>query len=507
MYWLKLGGFLLPLFGYVGVVYGSLVPLPAQFKILIAGAGFLLGGLAASVLYELEQWFSTLSDAYGSASFATVHHIKKAGLFSPKGILLGKYNGRPIRLDQPGHMLTIAPTRSGKGTSAVIPNLLDYPGSVVTVDIKGENFAIAGRRRRDFGMVFRLAPFETESHCFNPFDFIRGGEHAWDDAALLADMLIVPSGSAKSVFFEQEAKALLTGLVLYVATEAPPESRNLARVRELITLGGDAFFEMLANMSKAEHPLVRRIADSFGQKDPKLQSSVLSEAQSHTLIFDSERVKRITSRSDFSFEELKERPISLFLIVPPEHLGVYRPLIRLFLGLAVSAMTRKITPAVQDVLFLVDEFPALGRMGPLEEGIAYLAGYGVKLWLFAQDLGQLESVYGRNATRSIIANSNLQTFSNMDNETLEMVSRMLGTGTVRVRHRSKSRHSLLLPDYDHFNVSAGETGRPLLTPDEIRCLGDDRELLFLKGIKPVLAEKVPYYEERRFRGLWDKWRQ
>ena len=507
MFWWKLCGILLiPSAAYVAAINSGFLSVRLEGMALIGAVALMFGGLLTATFHEMQLWFQGVSDAFGSAAFASPFELWLAGLFRRQGVILGRHFGMTLRFREPGHLLTIAPTRAGKGTCAVIPNLLDYLGSTVTIDIKGENFAIAGRRRRDFGKVYRLAPFEAaESDRFNPMDMIRDGDDAWDDAAFLAEMLIVPSGSAKSLFFENEAKALLTGLILYAATELPYKRRNLAFVRHLLTLGTDAFETLLDRMHEADSVLVRRTAESFGQKDPKLQSSIIAEAQSHTLVFDSERVERITSASDFSFEELKKHPTSVFLVIPPEHLSVYRPLLRLFLGLAVTAMTRQKVRPSQDVLFLVDEFANLGRMKPLEEGVSYLAGYGVKLWLFAQDLGQLESVYGANAARSIVANSNLQTFSNMDEGTLAMISRMLGRRTVRVSNRSKSRASRLSPTYDHFNTSTGETGRPLLTPDEIRHLGDDRQILFLKGRRPILAKKIPYFRMRRFKGLWDQW--
>ena len=507
MYWLKLTGLFVPILAYMAIVYGSMAPMEPQVNILIGCMAFLLGGLAASSFHEIERWLDIPSRTFGTASLASVWQMARAGLFGLRGVFLGRVHGLGLRFRKPGHMLTLAPTRAGKGTCAVIPNLLEHPGSVVTVDIKGENYAIAGRRRRHFGRVLKFAPFEADSHCFNPLDFIRGGDEAWDDAAMLADMLVVPSGASKAIFFENEARALLTGLILYVATEAPREARNLYTLRRLITLGGEDLDAQLKRMLRAKHPMVRFAATSFSRKDERLQSSILAEAQTHTLVWDSSRVARVTSRSDFSLTDLKSATVSLFIIVPPEALAVYRPLIRLILGMAVRTMTRPGYKPINPVLFLIDEFPALGHMKPIEEGIAYLAGYGCKLWLFAQDMGQLESVYGEHAARSIIANTNLQAFNNTDERTLELLSRMLGNATVRAEHRSASRSSLLLPDYHHFNVGAGETARPLLTPDEIRCLGDGRQLLFLKGLRPILARKEAYYTAWCFKGLWDTWRE
>lgn len=505
MYWLKLGTFIVPFLACAGLVYTNLLPTDQVPWSLAGAAGFLFGGILASTFHEAERWFDDVSTTFGSASFASAAEVAKAKLYRPIGVLLGRHNGRPIRLGAPGHVLTLAPTRSGKGTCGVIPNLLEYPGSTITVDIKGENAAIAGRRRRDFGPVYKFAPFDVDSCRFNPMDFIRGGADAWEDAAMLADMLIVPSGSGKALFFENEARALLTGLILYIKTEAGPERRNLCYLRRLLMTGEGRLVEHFERMKVAAHPVVRRTANAFVQKEDKLKSSIMAEAQSQTLVFDSERVDRVTSQSDFTFESLKDGTASVFLVIPPELLDVYRPLVRLMLGIAVRAMSRNGTQPNQDVLFLVDEFPALGQMQPLRDGLAYLAGYGCKLWLFAQDLGQIEDIYGRQGARSIIANANLQAFSTMDLPTAEMLSRLLGSQTMRTFHKSKSRHSWLLPDYDHFNVSESETSRPLFTPDEIRCLGDNWQLLFLKGLRPILARKVPYYEQRHLRGLWDTW--
>lgn len=493
MFWLKLASIVMPPLLGACLIIGGIFEIDSDLAVIYGITGFLLGGLIAGIFHEVERWFAGVSTAYGSAAFATLPHMQRNGLFGTKGVFLGRTAGRSIRLSRPGHLLTIAPTRAGKGTCAVIPNLLTYPGSTVTVDIKGENHAITYERRKHLGKTYTVAPFDPDTDCFNPMDFIRPGEDAWDDAAFLADMIIIPSGAANGVFFENEAKAFLTGVILYVATEMSDEKITLGEVRRIVTLGGEQFTKTLVTMSRSKHPLVQRAANSFGQKDYKLQSSILAEIQSHTLIFDSERVTRVTRRSDFSFEDLKDETVSVFLIIPPEHLSVYRPLLRLFLGLAVTAMTRNPKKPDQDVLFLVDEFPSLGRMKPLEKGLAYLAGYGVKLWLFAQDIGQLESVYDTYASRSMIANTTLQVFGNTDYPTLELISKMLGNRTVAVSSRSKGRKSFLLPDYDRFNHSGGETGRPLLTPDEIRCLGPDRQMIFVQGLRPLLAWKVAYF--------------
>lgn len=131
---------------------------------------------------------------FGDASFANALAIERAGL-RWHGRILGLKKQRFIRFDRPGHLLTFAPTRSGKGVGVVIPNLLDHPGSVVVTDIKGENFRITAEHRRKPGPVWAFAPFDDdiESACFNPIDFIRTStDYDVDDTRLIAEMIVAP---------------------------------------------------------------------------------------------------------------------------------------------------------------------------------------------------------------------------------------------------------------------------------------------------------------------------
>ena len=511
MLWYKLTILFMPL---AACLFGNLtgfIQFGTELQHALAGAaGLALGGLLALAMYELDRLFEEVSDTFGSARFAAPLEIRAGGLYGRRGLVVGKQVGRLLRFNRPGHWLTIAPTRSGKTTCSVIPQLLEQPDrcgfqSAVVVDIKGEIAAITGRHRASAGPVWRFSPFEDDSACFNPLDFVRQGEDLWEDCALLAEMIVTPSGSGDAVFFEAEARALITGLLIYILCDVPAHKRTLTYLRRLLMTGEFGLSQHLERMTKSRNPVVRRTANSFMQKEDKLKSAVLAEAQSHTAIFDSGRVARVTATSDFTFEALKKGPGTVYLCIPPEHLDVYRPLLRLMLGIAVRGMTRDRNRPLRDVLFLVDEFPALGSMRPLQDGLAYLAGYGCKLWLFAQDLAQLESIYGPQGARSILANCCLQAFGTMDQGTAELLSKMLGNTTRRTQQQSRSRRSWMWPDYDRFNHGSGETGRPLLTADEIRCLGSERQLLFLKDMKPILCRKLPYYAHAAYKGRFDSW--
>jgi type IV secretion system protein VirD4 len=220
------------------------------------------------------------------------------------GLELGRLGRRVLRYDGEGHVITIAPTRTGKGVSAVIPNLLHYPGSVVVTDPKGENHAVTARRRGQLGSrVHALDPFGVVggTAAFNPFDLVEADSpEANDDAWMLADMLVVPDGRLHDeTFWNEEARALLAGLVLHVTASAPPELRNLAHVRSLLTLPPEQFDVLLQKMleSEAVSGLVSRSAARLLQKADRERSGVISSAQSRTHFLDSPRIARVPSAS------------------------------------------------------------------------------------------------------------------------------------------------------------------------------------------------------------------
>ena len=445
-------------------------------------------------------------DTHGSASFATNADINDAKLRS-RGVILGKKHGRLIRFARPGHLLTFAPTRSGKGVGVVIPNLLDHSGSVVVTDIKGENYRITAAQRGKLGPVHAFAPFDKdiESACYNPLDFIRtGSDNDVDDARLIAEMIVTPEAFDLN-HWEREARVLITGLLLHVACDLPPHRRNPRELRLMLMRSREGLDAVLGGMADSKHPVAQRIAQGFSQKEDKERSAVISTAQARTEIFDSPRLAAITGRSTFRLEDLKNGVMSVFLIVPPEYVGVYQPFLRLMVGLTTAAMTRNKRQPRHPVLFLLDELPALGPMRPIEEGIGYLAGYGAHLWLFVQDLDQLQKTYRK--WRSMIANCAVrQAFNVQDDQTAALLSAMLGQRTVSVSSGGKSGRFPWLGLATNYSEHRSEIGRPLLAPSEIMLLPESCQLLFVQGCRPILAQKLRYFEERLFKGRWTPWR-
>jgi type IV secretion system protein VirD4 len=453
----------------------------------------------------LDAAYVTSQTAHGTADWSR-NAFPGVG---PGSLFLGAVNGSAMYYDGDQHLITIAPTRTGKGTCHIIPNLLTYKGSMIVNDIKGENYELTEKKRREFGKVFCFAPFSETTDGFNPLDFVRRGTPAaFDDAMLLADMLIVSASSDdEGNHWKEAAKNLLAGLIGYVSETEVEGRRNMQRVRELLTLNQKAFMAFIqgAMADPSGPPYVVRAANMLLQKDIRERSGVVSTAQAQTSIWDSEPLARATQVSTFRIEELLDQVATLYIVVPPEHLSTYKSVLRVVLGLSLSIMTRKPPTRNENPIkappltFLFDEFPSLGFMQPIVDAVAYLAGYGGRLWLFAQDLGQIREIYG-DKTTSLQANCGARAFFGVaDYDTAEYVSKMAGQKTVRTSSQSMKTSSIMFWD-DIWQVGSQSLqyiGVPLITPDEVMRLPtwgeQQRQIIFLQGQAPVLALKIPYH--------------
>src|SRR5258708_5603796 len=453
------------------------------------------------------------SDAHGSAQWGSAEPLKVS-----VGLLLGREGTSLLRFGGEGHLLTVAPTRAGKGVSTVIPNLLDHPGSVLVTDPKGENYAVTNAWRRSHGnVVMAFDPFgvvvdEGERRSYNPVALIdTKRDDAVDDASLLAEMLVLTEGRGAlypdQAFWNDEARALLTGLILHAAASTDPTKRTLIHVRELLTLPPDGFANLLRDMqaSQAAQHLVARAATRHLQKADRERSGVVSTAQSHTHFLDSPTMGRVLDEADSKADltALKSGTASAYLILPSDRLHTYLPWLRLMIACALREMARTPGPPQARVLFLLDEFAHLGRMQPVERAIGLAAAVGVSFWLIVQDLAQLRRTYAEDWP-TVLANAEvLQAFGINDWDTAEYLSRMTGEATVSVeseqasRGVSQGRHGQ--PQLGASRTRA-ETGRHLLFPDEVRRLPRERELLFVNGGAPLVVERLNYLRDPEFAG-------
>lgn len=475
---------------------------------LFQSGWLVLAGSALGVLVAILAVWPWPRSPPPSRSHGSAHWGSGAALHCERGLLLGRHRGTLLRLTGEGHILTVAPTRSGKGVSCVIPNLLDHPGSALVTDPKGENYAVTSRWREELGQaVYAFDPFGVVggSASYNPLDLVdTSSPDAVDDARMLADMLVLPEGrEGDQAFWNEEARAVLGGLILHVASSAPPELRSLSHVRTLLTLPPDPFRHLLDEMSRSEAVggLVARSAARILQKAERERSGVISTAQSHTHFLDSPRMAAVLRRSSVDLRTLKRERATVYLVVPAERLDSYARWLRVMIACGLLAIAR--TPGQPDerVLFLLDEFAHLRRMHPVQRDIGLAGGYGVTFWLVIQDLAQLRSTYP-DTWPTFLANVDvLQAFGTNDWDTAEYLSKMTGETTVAVvsdnesAGLSRGRH----PQRQHgVAVTRSETGRRLLLPDEVRRLSRDRQLLFVKGSAAILAERVSYLRDADF---------
>ena len=446
-------------------------------------------------------------DSHGSARLARSSDI--ADLKTETGLLIGREKNKKslLRYNEDAHLLTVAPGRSGKGVGTIIPNLLTLDRPVICIDPKGENAAITLRARGAFGQVHLLDPFEVvnkgQRATFNPLDRIDpASPDVADDVNALADALVYdPPGSESDAHWNEEAKALISGLLLFIVSVQPPEHRNLITLRELLTTSPADFQTTLSMMQKSPElafGLVARAANRFAGKSDREASGVLSAAQRHTHFLDSPRMVQTLSASSFTFRDLKQGAPTVFLVLPPEHFGTYNRWLRLLVTQGLRELSTGGKPEKR-VLFLMDEFAALGHLASIEQAMGLMAGYGIQLWPILQDIHQLQSIYGKRAGTFLSNAGVLQFFGVNDYETAKLVSEMLGQTTVKFDTTSAGRLAVLDPG----TVSEQRTGRALLTPDEVRQLPKTDQLLFITSRPPIRATKLRYYDDPEFTGLFD----
>jgi type IV secretion system protein VirD4 len=478
----------------------------------LAGAsGFL--GCAAAIAGSLGRARQVGQvTTYGSARWANEKEIARAGLFRDSGVFLGRWSGSYLRHDGPEHVMAFAPTRTGKGVGLVVPTLLSWTGSAVIHDIKGENWQLTAGWRSKFSHCLLFDPTNVQSARYNPLLEVRRGEEEVRDVQNIADILVDPEGALeRRNHWEKTSHSLLVGAILHILYA--DEEKTLARVATFLSDPERPFVSTLKVMMTTNHlgtaeapqvhPIVASAAREVLNKSENERSGVLSTAMSFLGLYRDPTVATVTSTCDWRIADLieAERPVSLYLVVPPSDIARTKPLIRLILNQIGRRLTEKLDgqggKSRRQLLLMLDEFPALGRLDFFETSLAFLAGYGVRAFLIAQSLNQIAKAYGEN--NSILDNCHVRiAFASNDERTAKRISDALGTATEQRAMRNYAGHRLS-PWLAHVMVSRQETSRPLLTPGEVMQLAPTDELVLLSGLAPIRAKKLRYFEDRNFR--------
>jgi type IV secretion system protein VirD4 len=518
---------------------GEMIVFAGSF--LCVGIFFVLASRRTRKLTENSE------DLHGSARWADEEDVRDTGLLTTKhGVYVGGWCPEGarrlsyLRHNGPEHVLAFAPTRSGKGVGLVIPSLLVWEESAIIYDIKGENWAkTAGFRSGQGHLCFKFSPVEEQAGSrFNPMSEVRlFSPRDVSDAQNIANMIVrTGEDSPQERYWQDAATSITTGMILHVCYEAALEDRVacLADLSHVFTRPGSGFRERLDELLNFEHdpghahdwrmptgdrtlthPVVREKVQEMLDKEDRDFGGVLSTAKTALTLYSDPLVAKNTSASDFTINDLvnHERPVSLYLVVPPSDKIRLRPLIRLMFTLTVNRLTEKMVfqGAEQKrnkhrLLLLIDEFPSLNRMEVFADALSYMAGYGLKAYLITQDIRQIVDAYGNN--ESIVSNCHVRiAFAPNQFETAELLSKMTGTTTVQKASYNFSG-SRLSPVMAHINASVDHIERPLMTPDEVLRLkppqkrGDGAEerivapgqmLVFVSGHHPILGTQMLYF--------------
>lgn len=471
-----------------------------------------LGGLAGIVMAIAASIhrarLDKASSTYGSARWATPADIRRAGLHAANGLILGRLGKRYLRHAGADHVIAFAPTRSGKGVGLVVPTLLSWTGSALIHDIKGENWQLTSLWRSRFSRCIRFDPTSLASARFNPLLEVRLGDHEVRDVQNIADILVDPEGALeRRSHWDKTAHSLLVGAILHVLYAGT--DKTLAGVALLLSDPSCHVDETLHLMMTTNHlgtdeaplthPVVAEAARELLNKSENEKSSVISTAVSFLGLYRDPVIQRATSASDWKMEDLLpgSPPISIFLVVPPSDLSRTKPLVRLLLNQAARRLCEDLpgkAALAEPTLVMLDEFPALGRLDFFETSLAFMAGYGVRAFLVAQSLNQVEKAYGEK--NSILDNCHIKiAFATNDERTARRISDMLGSKTEQRHQRNYAGHRLA-PWLSNVMVSQQETQRPLLTPGEVMQLPSDKALIMLSSTPPIRACKLRYYLDR-----------
>ena len=509
--WFELIGgipvYLPPAFFWWWYAYDAYAPTIFLQGACIAASGGIISIVVAFAMSIWRAREAKTAATYGSARWAAASEVRAAQLNGPDGVVLGRFGRSYLRHDGPEHVLCFAPTRSGKGVGLVIPTLLTWSGSCVVHDIKGENWNLTSGFRARHGRVLLFDPTNRRSAAYNPLLEVRRGEWEVRDVQNIADVLVDPEGALeRRNHWEKTSHSLLVGAILHVLYAE--EDKTLAGVANFLSDPKRPIEATLkammttAHLGKSgPHPVIASAARELMNKSENECSGVLSTAMSFLGLYRDPVIAQVTRRSDWRISDLVEgkQPTSLYLVVPPSDISRTKPLIRLILNQIGRRLTEDLDAQKRRhrLLLMLDEFPALGRLDFFESALAFMAGYGLKSFLIAQSLNQIEKAYGPN--NSILDNCHVRVcFATNDERTARRISDALGTATELRAMKNYAGHRLS-PWLGHLMVSRQETARPLLTPGEVMQLPSNDELVLISGCLPIRAMKARYFEDERFR--------
>ena len=472
-------------------------------------------GMAVVLAGSLALMLPRRRALHGDARFARRSEIRGAGLLGDHGIILGRIGNRCLMLPGQQGVALAAPPRAGKGTGVVVPNLLNWPDSLICIDIKRENWTLTAGFRKAAGQAcYLFDPFAEDGATarWNPFFYVSADPlRRVNDLQRIAEMLY-PDPPNVDPFWTASARSLFLGIALYLF-ETPSMVKTIGEVLRQGMASDDEGFgahwkRVIEGRNSGKYPLspqcVRALYDVIDLA-PVTASSIRKTFTSRLDLWLNPILDAATSGNDFDLRELRREPTSIYVGVNPDDLHRLRPVLSLFFQQAIGLQTRALPehdPSLKlQVLMMLDEFTALGRIPIIAEAVSYLPGYNVRVVLVIQTPAQLREVYGANGAETMLKTLAARiVFAPKDFADAREISDELGFTTVKVKSLSK-------PVFDFSDtkgrrqrsVNVSEQRRALLLPQEVKELGTEEAIIFYEGLRPIRCRKVRYFEDARFR--------
>ncbi len=489
-----------------------------RLVVSMLAAIFICYGVPILAIYAANNKKRSL---YGDAKFASYNDIVKADLFCEKGVIIGKFKNRYLVFKGQQFILLAAPTRSGKGVGVVIPNLLHFDESVVVLDIKMENYKMtAGYRKRCGQEVFLFAPF-TEDYMtarYNPLDYVRDGDFRVGDLNSIGEVFFPSGGSGTDTFFDNQARNLFVGLGLYLC-ETPELPRTIGEMLRQSSGKGLPIKDYIESLINERN----YVEDELGEKQPKIwdgtglpplsmecvdalnrfigtsdntRSSILASFNAPLGIWANPIVDAATSASDFDLRDVRRKKMSIYIGITPSYLAEAATLVNLMFSQLINLNTKTLPDKVNkyQCLLVMDEFTSIGTVGIIDKSVAYIAGYNLRLLIIVQSPAQLENNppkgYGQKGAKNLIVNHACKIlFAPQDQEDCEAYSKLLGDTTVKSRSVNLKERS---------NGSESDHRRALMLPQEVKAIGQKKEIISLENMLPIFCDKVAYFADNNF---------
>ena len=448
--------------------------------------------LAAAGVATFVYFRNRMNNPLGDAKFAGESDIKNAGLRSTEGLVLGKFKGRYLMDNGQTHVLVSAPTGSGKGVGVVIPNLLNWNGSAVVLDIKGENYTLTSGFRKKHGQrIYVFSPFSENSHRFNPFDTINPHpRQRFNDIQNIAT-IILPDNE-KDPTWSQQGRALFVAFALYLL-DHPTEDCTIGNILRYLQTKDDTrdiAKAILESQGQNLDSSAQRTFSNFSQQEKRMSESVKVGLVGALSLWNSPSIDAATSYTDFDIMKLREQKTTIYVVVSLADLASLRPLLALFFEQVFAAQLRN-EPGKDDiykVLFLMDEFESLGTMDGIVDKLPFVRSFNIRIMAIIQGLSQLDQRYTAAGRDKILQGSKHQIFfASNDQQTTNYVSETLGKKTIQTVSKSRSKQGK--------TISKQSQARELMMPQEVRELSPDKLILITEGTSPIMANKIRYFKD------------